>query len=326
MIRIVIFEIFFKIDLKCLFENLFMSVSLVRDAFKNWLDHHQSLSPLTQKTYLTALSFFVQFLQNHQAQELSLDHFLSVSLADVRAFLAYRWSKGIKTESQAVMLSAIKSFYRFLLAQGHEPTLALHFLRRPKLARRLARPIPHEKIEKLLSLKPSQENWVQWRNFSLLIVLYATGMRISEALALNQQHKKEVLYIKCKGGKERVVPLLAVATNAIERYLILCPYAMKNSQDPLFFGEKGKRLQASIFQKYMRHYRKIFSLSPQTTPHSLRHSFASHLLEKGAPIRDVQELLGHACLKSTQHYIETTRTHMQATYNDLHPRANQKDS
>jgi integrase/recombinase XerC len=297
-----------------------------QEKFITWMRFNQDLSPLTSKTYSAILALFLTFLEEHLGHPLELSHILSLSLSEVRAFLAYRSAQKIKRQTNALTLSALKTFLRFLREQGHKVKTPFHLLKRPRLPRIMPRPLAEDQCTHLLSLKPHEEDWIAWRDYGLMILLYATGLRIREALNLNQNawnHTWTVqtfsLWIQGKGHKERVIPLLPAAIEAVHRYLHLCPYAGLPPTAPLFCGKGGKRLNASVFQKKFRHWRLILNLPAHATPHSLRHSFASHLLEHGAPLRDVQELLGHQSLKTTQRYIETTHGHIQNMYRQAHP-------
>lgn len=291
--------------------------------FDQWLCHEEGLSPLTRKTYKTVLGLFFRFLAHHTSRPVDLEQLLNLSLRDIRSFLSHRSLQGIANASHSIALSALKIFYRFLTYQGHDVKVPISLLRRPRLPRTLPRPLAYEAISQLLAHLPEGDHWPAWRNYGLMVLLYATGLRIHEALNLNEQDwgQGETLWVRGKHHKERVIPILPQARQAIEHYRQLCPYAQGIPQDPLFWGEKGKRLQPAIFQHYIRQWRRRLNLPEHTTPHSLRHSFASHLLEGGAPLRDVQELLGHTSLKATQRYAEIRPHRLQDIYASLHPRA-----
>jgi integrase/recombinase XerC len=296
------------------------SKSMNQSDFHAWLRSYQRVSPLTIASYERVLTFFFDFLKGYRSAPVTQNMLLELTLTDVRAFLAYRAQKNIKSQSQSVALSAIRTFYRFLVYKGHTVNASLHLVKRPRAVRVLPRPLSLTHIDQLMTLRPQTQDWVEWRNYSLFVLLYATGLRIQEALNLTQgQWSKQPLHVMGKGQKERSVPVLPEAYECVATYQSFCPYTNNSVHDPLFFGEKGKQLNAAIFQKYIRHHRHILNLPQRTTPHSLRHSFASHLLENGAPLRDIQELLGHSCLKSTQHYTKTTHSHLHALYQATHP-------
>ena len=162
------------------------------------------------------------------------------------------------------------------------------------------------------------------RDAAVLLLLYGSGLRISEALGLLRREApldgRDVLRITGKGGKERLVPVLPVTQTAIARYIALCPYPRK-PDDPLFLGVKGGRLSPRIIQLLMERMRAGLGLPDTATPHALRHSFATHLLSAGADLRQIQELLGHASLSTTQVYTEVDRERLLAVYDKAHPRA-----
>ena len=167
-------------------------------------------------------------------------------------------------------------------------------------------------------------DWVAARDTAVLLLLYGSGLRISEALALARKDAptagRDVLRIAGKGGKERLVPVLPVTQAAIARYMALCPYPL-DRDGPLFLGAKGGRLSPRILQLLMERLRDALGLPDTATPHALRHSFATHLLSAGADLRQIQELLGHASLSTTQVYTEVDRDRLLAVYDSAHPRA-----
>jgi integrase/recombinase XerC len=158
----------------------------------------------------------------------------------------------------------------------------------------------------------------------VLLLLYGSGLRISEALGLARKDApdagREVLHIRGKGGRERLVPVLPITQAAIARYIRLCVYSLERD-GPLFLGAKGARLSPRIVQKLMEHLRESLGLPATATPHALRHSFATHLLSAGADLRQIQELLGHASLSTTQAYTEVDRERLLKVYDLAHPRA-----
>jgi integrase/recombinase XerC len=239
----------------------------------------------------------------------------------VRAFLADRRDQSISHASNAQGLSAIKTFYRFIIAQGHKLSWSLHVLRRPRLPRTFPRPLDAAQLNPLMCPPQQEAHWVEWRNYAVLVLLYATGLRIQEILNLNYGDwgLGESISVICKGGKSRIVPVLPVAKKAIDAYLSTVPHVNQGGTTPLFLGEKGKRLQPAIVQKHMRYVRLAHGLPEHATPHSFRHSFASHLLDSGTCLRDVQELLGHVSVRATQIYTQNTKGHLQELYRCAHP-------
>ena len=197
-------------------------------------------------------------------------------------------------------------------------------MRSPKVKARLPRPVEAADAREMISMVDIQhkEAWVSARDIAVLLLLYGCGMRISEALGLNRNQAPlpEVLRIIGKGQKERILPVLPVARTAVESYLKACPYDLA-ADGPLFIGIRGKRLGARAMQKLMQALRMQLGLPSTATPHALRHSFATHLLEAGGDLRTIQELLGHASLSTTQVYTSLDQTRLMQVYEQSHPAA-----
>jgi integrase/recombinase XerC len=166
--------------------------------------------------------------------------------------------------------------------------------------------------------------WIAARDTAVMLLLYGAGLRISEALSLTPNsaplNGRDVMHIKGKGGKERLVPALAIISETIAKYIALCPYRLA-ADGPLFLGARGGPLSPRIIQLAMERMRRELGLPETATPHALRHSFATHLLSAGADLRQIQELLGHASLSTTQVYTEVDRERLLAVYDQAHPRA-----
>ncbi len=290
-------------------------------SFAQWLKNNH-IAPLTTASYLRSVRFFCQFLSFYHEKDIGIEDIVNVTMTDIRAFLAYRSGENIGNASNAQSLSALKTFYRFLVERGHTLSWNLQKLRRPRLPRTLPRPLDTDQLKPLLA-PPIDPNahWVEWRNYSIIVLLYATGLRIQEVLNMDHQHwgNPDGVRVLCKGGTERLVPILPIAQQAVESYLRKSPWTDRHPQTPVFLGEKGKRLQAGIVQKALRVLRITYHLPEHTTPHSFRHSFASHVLDGGACLRDVQELLGHKSVRATQVYTQTTQTRLQELYQRAHP-------
>ena len=167
-------------------------------------------------------------------------------------------------------------------------------------------------------------DWVAARDTAVLLLLYGSGLRISEALGIRRKDaptaEREILRVMGKGSKERLVPVLPVTRDAIASYVAMCPYPL-TPDGPLFLGAKGGPLSPRIVQLAMARMREGLGLPETATPHALRHSFATHLLAAGADLRQIQELLGHASLSTTQVYTEVDRAHLLKVYDRAHPRA-----
>ncbi len=281
-------------------------------------------SPNTVKAYTQDFFNFKIFHQDHHNTHLTIENFKNVTPQDIRAWLLYQRKKGMNTRSSARGLAGLKSFAQFLLGQEILEDHAFFHTRSPKLQKTLPRPVS---IEQALSIADTIQNmneceWVGLRNQALMQLLYYTGMRISEALNLNQKDLQSDQFITVigKGQKTRQVPIIDSIREVLIYYLKVQPFE-NTPNAPIFYGEKGKRLQAAIAQKVLRDFRRAQGMPESLTPHALRHSCATHLMQSSHDLRGIQELLGHASLSSTQIYTQLDELSMMNTYKASHPRA-----
>jgi integrase/recombinase XerC len=242
-----------------------------------------------------------------------------------RSFLAARRRTGAVSRSLARTLSALRQFFRWLDAQKRVTNRAVLQLAMPKVPHSVPKPLTIDKAASVVDTgTPAALDWTIARDTAVLLLLYGAGLRIAEALSITLKDApigdRDVLRITGKGGKERLVPVLPVVRAAIERYLALNPYPLA-ADDALFRGAKGGPLSPRIIQLAMERMRSALDLPPTATPHALRHSFATHLLSSGGDLRQIQELLGHASLSTTQAYTEVDRERLLAVYDAAHPRA-----
>ena len=269
---------------------------------------------------------FCEFLTVHLGLPPGLKDLEGLSAADFRSFLAHRRAGGVESRTLARQLSAIRSFFRFLDRNDILRNAALGALKGPKVPHGVPRPLSVDAARLLCEDGGASETatpWVVARDQAVLVLLYACGLRISEALNLNRRDaplEHDVLSISGKGNKTRLVPVLPIASAAVRRYLDLCPKTL-GANDPLFIGVKGKRLNARNVQLLIEQLRGALGLPETATPHALRHSFATHLLGAGVDLRSIQELLGHATLSTTQVYTEVDQRHLARQYLKAHPRA-----
>jgi integrase/recombinase XerC len=221
------------------------------------------------------------------------------------------------------MLSALKSFYRHLELQGLATTEAFAALRPPKTARLLPKALTIGEAKGVMDIKPGPNDkpWVFARDMAVLALCYGGGFRISEALAVTKTDLEgDTLRVTGKGGKTRLVPLLKQVRQYIAKYLMLCPFDV-GPNEPIFRGARGGKLAAREVQLRVAQMREKLGLPKSTTPHALRHSFATHLLGKGADLRSIQELMGHASLSTTQIYTGIDTARLLEVYRAAHPRA-----
>ena len=296
------------------------------DLMQSWLETAQiaGKSPKTLEAYRRDVGGFLGFLSGYHGGDVGLRSLAGITVTDMRAWMAHERGRGLSARSLARALSAVKGFYLWLQDNKGVDNASVASMRGPKVKQRLPRPVGEGDTKKILSMVDIQhkEAWVGARDLAVLLLLYGCGMRISEALGLNrgQAPLPEVLRIIGKGNKERILPVLPVARDAVEAYLKACPFDLAMG-DPLFVGMRGKRLGARAIQKLMEGVRRQLGLPATATPHALRHSFATHLLEAGGDLRTIQELLGHASLSTTQVYTNLDQTRLMDIYNQSHPRA-----
>lgn len=291
---------------------------------QRWLEAAQvaGKSSKTIEAYRRDVSGFLGFLTRYHGGELGLSTLAGLTITDMRAWMAHMRGQGLSGRSLARALSAVKGFYSWLHQAEGVDNPAVAAMSGPKLKPRLPRPVEVADARELLARVEHKEAWVEARDTAVLLLLYGCGMRVSEALGLNrgQAPLPVVLRIIGKGRKERLLPVLPVARAAVASYLRACPYDLP-ADGPLFIGVRGKRLGARAVQKLMESLRRQLGLPGTATPHALRHSFATHLLEAGGDLRTIQELLGHASLSTTQVYTHLDQTRLMEVYAQSHPAA-----
>lgn len=291
--------------------------------WQSWLKTEKNMSRHTVRAYTTDVSHFVNFLHDHLGKAPSLADVSDMSLRDFRAWMSRKAMDGAGNASRARSLSGIKSFIYWLDAQGILHNAAIGAVRTPKLPHKVPRPLHESQAMNVLeNAGLVAEGWVGMRDAALFTLLYGCGLRIDEALSLNMGDLPRDGYIRVtgKGRKERQVPVIEIVEKTIKAYLEECPFA-QSAERPLFMGERGKRLHQGVAQKSMRDLRGQLNLPETATPHALRHSFATHLLQNGANLREIQELLGHASLSTTQRYTEIDAKELIRIYKAAHPRA-----
>lgn len=302
-------------------------------AWCDWLAHEKRAAARTQAGYRRDLQAFVQFLAGHQGGPVGLASLRELAPMGFRGWLAWRLKEGYAKSSTQRAVAAVRGFLDFLDARHDVHNPALRALRAPRASRRLPRPLAAGEVAELtdaVAVDGDGAPWIVARDTAILLLLYGAGLRIGEALGLDRgdlpAHSdllnggETVLRVVGKGQKERLVPLLPVIGLALGAYVRACPYALP-ADGPLFLGLRGGRLQQAVVQKRVRALRRLLGLPETATPHSLRHSFATHLLAGGADLRSIQELLGHSSLSTTQRYTGVDALGMTRLYAKAHPRA-----
>ncbi|WP_108835424.1 tyrosine recombinase XerC [Tateyamaria sp. Alg231-49] len=298
-----------------------------RDALEQFLAHQQAIKGAAQNTtiaYGRDITEFLAFMTEHSGQTQGLGALARIDTQDMRAWMARTRSGGVGPRSLARKLSAVKAFYKWLSTrEGFEPTAVLS-TRAPKFTKKLPRPVSEEAARDLLDIASLQSDkpWVGLRDTAVLTLLWGCGLRISEALGLTVRDAPlpEVMRITGKGGKERIVPVIEAARQAVEAYRVACPYDL-DADGPLFRAIRGGALAPRAIQKVMAQGRMQLGLPASATPHAMRHSFATHLLNAGGDLRAIQELLGHASLSTTQAYTAVDTVRLMDVYARAHPKA-----
>ena len=297
-----------------------------RDAFQGWLDAQKALkgaSDNTLEAYGRDVAGFLAFITQHNAEAQGIAALARVGVSDMRAWMAFTRGTDVGPRSLARKLSAVKSFYRWLSERDDFDATAVLSARAPKFQRKLPRPLAPDAAQDLIETLDlqSESPWVAARDQAVVTLLYGCGLRISEALGLTADvlPMGDVLRITGKGGKERIVPVIAPARQAVARYVNLCPHDLSGNS-PLFRGVRGGPLSPRAVQKVTQAARTQLGLPASATPHAMRHSFATHLLNAGGDLRAIQELLGHASLSTTQAYTAVDSARLMEVYRNAHPK------
>ncbi|WP_242119166.1 tyrosine recombinase XerC [Sphingomonas lacusdianchii] len=284
-------------------------------AFATFLSRDRRRSAHTVRAYAATAERLIAFLQGHWGGAVDAAALGRIGAADLRAFLARRREDGLANTSAARELSAVRAFLDFLGIDAPR-------LRGPRTGKGIPRPISPDEAVALAEdvADEAAEPWIGARDWAVLLLLYGAGLRIGEALSLTGAILPlgETIMVTGKRDKTRVVPLLSPVRAAIDAYVAQQPWGTARDA-PLFRGAKGGPLSAGVIRRSVRMARARLGLGDRTTPHALRHSFATHLLGRGADLRSLQALLGHASLSSTQIYTAVDAAHLLDVYRNAHP-------
>lgn len=304
----------------------------VAAAVADWLArlaHERRLSPKTRDAYARDLATVLVRLTEHLGEKPDLVRLAALRPADVRAILAARRADGVAPRTLVRLLAAARSFGRHLEREGLGKVGALTAVRAPKVGHSLPKPVTAAAARALADpdtrAGDTRADWILARDAAVIALLYGAGLRISEALSLTRAMAPlpggaERITVTGKGNKMRMVPVIAPVAAAVQDYVARCPF-MLAPDAPLFRGEKGGPLSPRVVQLAVAGMRGALGLPDSATPHALRHSFATHLLERGGDLRAIQELLGHASLSTTQIYTAVDSVRLLAAYRAAHPRA-----
>lgn len=302
------------------------------ERFKNHLRDERGASAHTIRAYATDLTDFEEFLTEWAGHAVPPER---VDSEAVRAYLGELYRRGLRATTVNRRLSSIRSLFRFLRREGcnvGDPAGETPSLKTPK---NLPTHLPVDDAARLMEL-PDTGTWEGIRDKAMFEILYGSGLRVSELTALNDGDvdlRERLVQVRGKGKKERLIPVTQNAAKAVEEYKNRRPATSPSSSgpgekkaSPLFRGTRGGRITPDRVREILRGYEKKGGFAYHFTPHALRHSAATHLLEDGADLRSIQELLGHSSLSTTQRYTQVDFAHLQAVYDDAHPRSGRRPS
>lgn len=290
--------------------------------YLHFLQVERQLSTNTLSSYRRDLESYIEHIHNVQA----VQSLKAIERSHILIHLEALRGEGISARTIARHISSIRSFHQFLLREKLTDTDPTVHLEMPQIEQRLPKVLSIEEIERLISA-PNREKPQGIRDIAMLELLYGTGMRISELIGLNLDDVHLTMgFVRVfgKGGKERIVPLGKSAIHTLDQYLQIARFKLQGKYlktDAFFINQRGKRLTRQGCWKLLKEHAKNAQIEKEITPHTLRHSFATHLIENGADLRAVQEMLGHADISTTQIYTHISKTRLSEVYKQFHPRA-----
>ncbi|MEQ9406088.1 MAG: tyrosine recombinase XerC [Fuerstiella sp.] len=292
-------------------------------SFLNFLKVERNSSPLTIKSYTDDLTHLTEFFQEQTGR---VPAPRDVDVSQLRSYVAWLHECGYARSTVARRLACLRSFFRYCNREGICDTNPAKPLRTPRAGRKLPHFLTTEEVGRLLETPPANQP-DGLRDRAILETMYSAGLRVAEVVSLNLSNvdrSSGVLRVLGKGRKERIAPIGSFAIKALNRWLEVRtpdPRAQGKEQDALFLNRFGRRLTTRSIGRMLEKHIRIAGLSTQTSPHTLRHSFATHLLDGGADLRSVQELLGHKSLTTTQIYTHVSTRRLRETYEAAHPHA-----
>ncbi len=307
-----------------------ITTEMICNKFIRHLQAERRLSDHTVQAYQRDVSTFLQFVCEHLGKPVGLTELAALDIRNFRSYLAFRRrseqavsGRALSARSLARNLSALRTFFRYIERNWDVKNDAITLIQGPKPTKSLPKPITAKASLDLINTNTHPDHpWIAARDRAVLLLIYGAGLRISEALSLRggDHPLGDSMFIKGKGNKTRLVPILPIISEAITNYVQLCPHILTENS-PLFRGLRGGKLGPRSLQKTVQSLRVALGLPRTTTPHALRHSFATHLLAGGGDLRTIQELLGHASLKSTQVYTDVDISGLMRIHANAHPRA-----
>lgn len=287
--------------------------------FLTFLEKDKRRSLNTLQSYRRDIEQYITYLS-----EMKIHNIANTNKTTVIAYLLHLQKKGRATSTISRNLASIRSFYQYLTKNGIISSDPTEELESPKVEKKLPQILSTKEVELLLE-QPKCDDLKGYRDKAMLELLYATGIRVSELICLNVSDVNiEMGFIKCnKGTRERMIPIGSVSIQALNEYLTKSRNLLiqKSDEKALFVNVNGKRLTRQGFWKIIKQYKNQAKINKDITPHTLRHSFAAHLLENGADLRSIQEMLGHSDISSTQVYAQLAKNRIKEVYKKTHPRA-----
>ena len=298
--------------------QLYNRINNIIIAWVRYLEDIRGYGFNTLNAYKRDILDFLRFCKNK-------DHdFLSPNKYILREYLYELSERHLSRPTIARRISSLKNFFKFLLKDKVILSLDISIFKSPKLKRNFPKSIDSDLVAKALSslMDAKNDQWINLRDRAVMLLLYGAGLRISEALSIKKKDAPDGDWLRVvgKGNKYRDVPLLPIICDGVREYLDLCPYDV-DEDAPLFLGKRGGSLSPRIIQRRIENLRYELGLPSHTTPHALRHAFATHLLSGGADLRAIQQLLGHSSLSTTQRYTDVNETELLNLHKAIHPRS-----
>ncbi len=294
--------------------------------WQKWLLTFRNLSKNTALSYGYDFKYFLNFLRLHyEDNKVSLSILNNLKVQDYRSWISFLNSKNILigAKSLARARASVKSFFNYCILNKKLENSLIFQLSSPKIPKSLPRPLSDNQIKKFIARINEEKNTiVKLRNKAFVILLWGAGLRISEALSLKTNDiKNDYIVILGKGKKERLIPLIPQVKKVLSEWVLERSKIKVSYCNNIFINFNGKKITPRYFQKFFYNLRNELDLDINVTPHSLRHSFATHLLKNGVDLRTLQLMLGHSSLSTTQHYLKVSNQFVNQTYNKTHPRA-----
>ncbi len=300
------------------------------DSFLNYLAVEKGFSKNTTDAYHNDLNQLAEFAEREIAKRNIMPSWANFSRQDMLSYLLDLKERNYAVTTIARKVAAAKSFFGFMVSEGKIRVNPMENISSPKVGKPLPDAISISQVRQLIDQPAKLSTPEAKRDRAMLELLYASGMRVSELVSLNLNDiDTKGCYVRCfgKGNKERLVPIYQQAAQVVEEYIkeVRPIFVHKESEQALFVNQRGERLTRQGLWQILKAYAKSAGLGKKVTPHTLRHSFATHMLSGGADLRSVQELLGHANISTTQIYTHLTSEHVRRTYDKAHPRAKQSE-